>query len=34
MDNIINSMLTIFVFASLEGWNDMVYTYIDSTEVD
>lgn len=31
MDNIYNSMLTIFVFATLEGWNDLVYSYIDST---
>jgi len=25
-------MLTIFVFATLEGWNDLVYTYLDSNE--
>ncbi len=34
MDNIKNSMLTIFVFGTLEGWNDLVYSYIDSTEKD
>ena len=32
MDNIQSSMLTIFVFATLEGWNDLVYTYLDSNE--
>lgn len=32
MDNIVSSMLTIFVFATLEGWNDLVYTYLDSNE--
>ena len=32
MDNIISSMLTIFVFATLEGWNDLVYTYLDSKD--
>ena len=30
MDNIENAMLTLFVFATLEGWNDLVYTYLDS----
>ena len=25
-------MLSIFVFATLEGWNDLVYTYIDSND--
>ena len=23
-------MMTIFVFASLEGWNDLVYTFLDA----
>lgn len=32
MNNIFNALLSIFVFASLEGWNDIVYTYIDSND--
>jgi len=32
MDDISSSMLTIFVFATLEGWNDLVYAYLDSNE--
>lgn len=34
MDNIINSLLTIFVLSSLEGWNDITYTFIDSNSAD
>lgn len=30
MDRIDDAMLSIFVFATLEGWNDLVYNYIDS----
>ncbi len=30
MDDFATSMLTIFVFASLEGWNDLVYTFLDA----
>lgn len=32
MDDISNAMLSIFVFATLEGWNDLVYTYLDSND--
>ena len=32
MDNIVYAMLSIFVFASLEGWNDLVANYLDSNE--
>ncbi len=32
MDNIVQAMLSIFVFATLEGWNDLVYNYLDSNE--
>ena len=34
MDNIYYSMLSIFVFATLEGWNDLVYTYLDSNDAE
>jgi len=32
MDDISSAMLSIFVFATLEGWNDLVYTYLDSND--
>jgi hypothetical protein len=32
MDNIVYAMLSIFVFASLEGWNDLVANYLDSDD--
>ena len=32
MDDIVQAMLSIFVFATLEGWNDLVYTYLDSND--
>jgi len=32
MDNILYSLLTIFVFATTEGWNDMVYSYLDGND--
>jgi len=32
MDHIFSALLSIFVFASIEGWNDLVYTYIDSND--
>jgi len=32
MDDIFRALLSIFVFASIEGWNDIVYTYIDSND--
>lgn len=32
MDNILYAMLSIFVFASLEGWNDLVANYLDSND--
>jgi len=32
MNNIVSAMLSIFVFATLEGWNDLVYTYLDSND--
>lgn len=31
MDTIQSAMLTMFVFASLEGWNDIVYAFMDSS---
>jgi len=32
MDNILSALLTIFVFATTEGWNDMVYSYLDGND--
>jgi len=34
MDNIIYSILTIFVLSTLEGWNEITYTFIDSNSED
>lgn len=34
MDSLQEALLTIFVFASLEGWNDLVYSYLDSGNAD
>lgn len=32
MDEFGTAMLTIFVFSTLEGWNDLVYTYLDAND--